>query len=87
MEIIISSLKQINELILKQRTGSPGELSRKIHIGERQIYTYIRLMKYLGAPIVYNIKRKTYLYTEPGSFKVGFIDLEKAYYEHLDEKD
>jgi hypothetical protein len=65
-------LEYVDFLIHSKTTGDPKKFSEKLNISERALYDVIRLMKDLGAPIVYSKQRKTYYYAEDGSFVLGF---------------
>ncbi len=61
---------RIDNLIIKEMTGSPKQLASKLAITERSVYNYIAFMKSeLKAPIVYNFQRLSYVYNDDRNFK------------------
>jgi predicted DNA-binding transcriptional regulator YafY len=66
-------LKQINYLIKQKATGCPKEFAKRLGITERAWYKLRdSLIHDLGLPIAYCHVKKTYYYTEDGSFEIGF---------------
>ncbi len=64
---------KINDLILQNQTGNAAELAEKIGMSRKMTYIYLDTMKKLGAPISYDIKRKTYFYTKKGTLVLAFV--------------
>lgn len=69
----IERLQIIHQLIEQQKTGSPDEFAKILHISKRQLYNILGELKLRGAPIEYDSKERTYLYTNDYeiSFKMG----------------
>lgn len=68
----IKTIRLIDELIKKQRTGNPAALANKLGMSERATYKYLKYMKEeLEAPIHFNNTRQSYNYKEPG--ELNFI--------------
>lgn len=66
-------LTYLNHLIKQKATGSPKELSRKLGITERAWYKFRdELVNDLNLPIDYCPHSRSYVYTEEGSFEIGF---------------
>lgn len=72
----LKRVRKINELIIRKSTGPPKDLAKKIGVSESNIYKYLLAMKLMGAPIIYDKKRKTYLYKEQGDFIIEFQKFE-----------
>jgi len=68
----ITSLALLHQLISREKTGTPTELSKKLKVSERQVYNYLDLLKEMGAPIDFCRKRQTYYYKEDGGFNFRF---------------
>ena len=68
----VNRLRQINQLIRQQRTGSPKELAIKLGISERQVYNSIDYLRDKEVPISYCRFRKTYYYSEPVDLRISF---------------
>ena len=68
----VNRLRQINQLIRQQRTGSPKELATKLGISERQVYNSIDYLRDKEVPISYCRFRKTYYYFEPVDLRISF---------------
>lgn len=69
----VNRLRQINQLIRQQRTGSPKELATKLGISERQVYNSIDYLREKEVPVSYCRLRKTYYYSEPVDLRISFI--------------
>jgi predicted DNA-binding transcriptional regulator YafY len=69
-------LSYLNQLIKQRATGSPKELARKLGITERVWYKFRdELVNDLNLPIDYCPHSRSYIYTEEGSFEIGFKKL------------
>lgn len=60
-------------MIRCRRTGSPGELAKRMGISESTLYKYISFMRDSGAPIAYSKKGRTYYYEQRVEFSYGFF--------------
>lgn len=58
----LERLRKIHQLIKTERTGTPNELSRKLHISIRQTFIMLEQLKDLDAPVKYNRSSKNYYY-------------------------
>ena len=65
-------LEYLDYLIRKKGIGSPKILAKRLQISERSVYTYIELLKSLGAPINYSKERMTYYYELEGNINFKF---------------
>jgi predicted DNA-binding transcriptional regulator YafY len=65
-------LGHLNQLIRKKSTGSPTELAKKMNVSERTTFEYLEILKSLGADIKYSRTRRSYYYTEDGTFNFEF---------------
>ena len=69
-------LNQINYLIKQKATGCPKEFAQKLGITERAWYKLRdSLIHDLELPIAYCPIKRSYYYTEEGSFEIGFKKL------------
>jgi len=60
----IQIIIKLHELIKTERTGPPSNLSVKLDISVRTVYSYLSFMKYeLNAPIAFNSQTKNYYYS------------------------
>jgi predicted DNA-binding transcriptional regulator YafY len=71
--IAIEQIKKINQLIVKKNTGKPAEMAVKLDCSLTTLFTYLSMMRMMGAPIQYNKFKQTYYYEEEGDFVIGFI--------------
>lgn len=69
----IYEMKEIDKLIAQKKTGDPESFAVKIGKSVRALYSMIKFMKSIGAPIEYSSVQKTYYYTQDGSFIISFI--------------
>ena len=73
METFIKRIRRMDELISGKRTGAPADLARKLGISERSVFSYLKFMKELGAPITYSRLRESYSYKTEGQFTISFV--------------
>jgi len=57
-------LKRLHQLIRSECTGTPYELSRRLHISERLVYLLVEQLRDFDALIEYDRSRQTYYYRE-----------------------
>lgn len=67
----LERLQQIHSLIEVERTGSPLELARRMHISERLVYNLIEQLRDFKAAICYDRSRKTYYYNDDFQLQVS----------------
>lgn len=58
----LERLRKIHHLIQLERTGTPFELSKKLHISVRQTFVMLEQLKEFDAPLKYNRCSKNYYY-------------------------
>jgi len=58
----LERLRKIHRLIKLECTGTPFELSKKLHISVRQTYLMLEQLKEFDAPLKFNRRSKTYYY-------------------------
>ena len=56
-------------------TGTPVEFAAKLGIAESHLYQLLDVLRRMGGPIAYSRSRKTYLYTRPIAFKLGYEEV------------
>ncbi|WP_320051809.1 hypothetical protein [uncultured Acetobacteroides sp.] len=59
-------------------TGTPAEFARKLDISESHLYELLDVLKRLDGPIAYSRSRRTYYYTRPIAFKLGYEEEEET---------
>ncbi|WP_276391522.1 hypothetical protein [Eudoraea chungangensis] len=74
----LAVLERVDQLIRLKATGKPKQLARRLQVSVATVFRIIETMKALDAPIMYDLHRQSYVYTEITSFKCGF------YIEELD---
>jgi hypothetical protein len=86
MKEIITSVRQLtkmNELICRQRTGSPDEFARYLGISRRAFFEYLCVLRFLagihGVLIIYDRYLKTYRYS-----RIGKINLNLSWTDSID---
>jgi len=65
-------LRKMDALIKRRSTGTPREFAKRLSLSESALYEYITILKQLGAPVKYCRKRRSYYYSEIGSFHFEF---------------
>ncbi|MBE9599540.1 hypothetical protein [Pedobacter sp. MC2016-24] len=68
----ISKLDYLNQLIRTKATGSPERLAKKMAVCKRSVFSYLDILRELGAKIAYDQYKKTYYYEEAGTFNFKF---------------
>jgi hypothetical protein len=63
--------------IKAEATGTPVEFARKLDISESHLYELLDILKRMGGPIAYSRSRKTYHYTRPVAFRLGYEEVEE----------
>lgn len=58
----LERLRKAHKLIQQENTGTPKELSIKLHISERQVYNILDQLKEMDAPLLFSRKSNTYYY-------------------------
>lgn len=74
MTINFKKMKTIDELIARENTGRPKQLSQKIGVSPATLYRYLNAMRKAGAPIKYSRIRETYSYEEYGRLSLVFCN-------------
>jgi predicted DNA-binding transcriptional regulator YafY len=72
LEKYIERANYIDHLIRSRATGTPKELAVKTGVSERQIYNIINALKEMGAPVEFCNVIRSYIYTSPCRFEIGF---------------
>ncbi|MCG8582281.1 MAG: hypothetical protein MI866_20325 [Bacteroidales bacterium] len=65
-------LKQINELIKRQATGTPKQMSDRLGISVGYLHRLITEIKEKGAPICYCRQKQSYYYRKPFELRVNY---------------
>ncbi|MFD2244972.1 HTH domain-containing protein [Pontibacter ruber] len=68
----IERIKYLDELIRKEKTGTPEELASRLGISRAQLYNIIDEMKAEGLVINYTRKRGTFYYTSNKKLEIAF---------------
>jgi transcriptional antiterminator len=67
----LKNMQLLIELIKQRNTGNPKKIAEILGVSERQVYTYLEILKIeFRVPIKYNKKEKTYFFTEEGELKL-----------------
>ena len=80
----IDRIERLHLLIQRKGTGTPKELARRLETSESTVYQYINTLKLLGAPLVYDTFRRSYVYEKPCSltlrYDIEYLDEEEIKY-------
>lgn len=68
----IERLQLLSKLICDQNTGSPKELSARLGISRRQLYSHFEELKYLGLDISFSRKLNSFYFTDRKQLKIEF---------------
>jgi len=72
----LDRLYRIDQLIQRRGTGTAQDLADRLEISRRTVLEYIAVMKERGAPIYFDRIKKSYCYSESGSFNISFITVQ-----------
>jgi predicted DNA-binding transcriptional regulator YafY len=59
-------------------TGTPHEFAHKLEISESHLYQLLDILKQMGGPISYSRSRRSYQYTRPVTFKLGYEEVREG---------
>ncbi|UCE93062.1 MAG: DNA-binding protein [Flavobacteriaceae bacterium] len=65
----LERIRKIHNLIKLEATGTPSDLSKKLHLSIRQTFTLLEQLRELEAPIRFDRRAKTYYYD--GEFEIN----------------
>ena len=68
----LDRLKRMDDLIRRKATGTPEEFAVKMGLSRIALLKYIRLLKEMNAPVVFNHDRGSYCYLFPCQLKIGY---------------
>lgn len=68
----IERITYLDELIRKERTGTPEELANRLSISRAQLYNIIESLRDEGLAIGYARKRNTFYYAHNQKLEVSF---------------
>ena len=68
----LDRIERLHLLIKRKATGTPKELANRLQVSEASVYEYIKTLKEMGAPVAYDIYRKSYVYDKPCSLSLRY---------------
>ena len=77
----IEQLKKLHGMIKNQTTGSPKMVAKKMHVSERQLYNLLDQLRTMDAPLHFDRRANTYIYTDDFEFSVS-ISVEVIHNDH-----
>jgi predicted DNA-binding transcriptional regulator YafY len=77
-EKIKNRLQQLDQLIALKATGKPESLARRLGISKNTLFSDIRALRDMGAPIKYDRYRETYFYEEDGRVRIEAVFWKKS---------
>ena len=69
----IELLERLDGLIKRKATGTPTQLAKRVNLSKRTLHDVLGVMESMGAPIQYDLSRRTYFYKYNVNFTIGFI--------------
>jgi hypothetical protein len=63
----LEKLKEADQLIMAEKTGTPEDFSKQLRITEYRLRNLIHILSELKSPVKYNRSGKTYYYTDTNS--------------------
>ncbi|MEJ7694629.1 HTH domain-containing protein [Daejeonella sp.] len=61
----IERINRLHELIKYRRTGTPGELAKRLKLSTSMVYKVMEELRLKDAPIEYSKQLGTYYYSQP----------------------
>jgi transcriptional antiterminator len=58
----LAKLEYLNQLIGRESTGTPKELSRKLNVTERTVYNLLEVLRIYGAKITYSASKESFIF-------------------------
>ncbi len=74
----IELIERIDQLTRMHATGSPDDLSMRLEISKTKLYRMLHLMKALGAPVIYSVSVRSFVYEKEVAFSFGFRDMSNS---------
>ena len=68
----IERIERLHTLIKRGGTGTPRELASRLQMSESTVYEYIKTLKALGAPLIYDNYRQSYVYQKSCSLQLKY---------------
>jgi predicted DNA-binding transcriptional regulator YafY len=68
----IEIIAYLDHLIRSESTGCAHELAEKLGVSQRTVYSYLRQLRELGAPIKWQKAVWSYVYKTPGKINLSF---------------
>ncbi len=68
-------VERMHLLIKRRGTGTPRDFANRLNLSKASLHRHIEIMKELGAPIVYNIRKQSYEYSYDVEFHFGFLPM------------
>lgn len=69
----LTRIRRLDGMIRRKSTGPPKELADKLDISERWLYNLLDELKMeLDCPIIYDHRRRSYIYEVKGEMFIGF---------------
>lgn len=68
----IDRMERLHLLIKRKGTGSPQQLATRLQLSESSVYEYIKTLKAMGGPIIYDFYRQSYVYEKPCSLALRY---------------
>ena len=68
----VDRLERMHDLICRKATGTPDDFAEKLGISKSMLMLNIAQLKEKGGPIKYDSLNRTYYYTRPCRFMVGY---------------
>ncbi len=73
----IQRMERLDAMIRRKGTGNAEECSRKVGVSKRQLYRIFDEMRNLGAPIIYDQVRRSFVYAYEIECFFGFRPINK----------
>jgi predicted DNA-binding transcriptional regulator YafY len=67
-------LERIDQLIRLKATGTPREFAKKLNISKSTVYEYLKDLKEIGADVIYDKNRNSFIYKEEGKLNLMFFE-------------
>lgn len=65
-------IEHFDSLVRQECTGPAIEFAQKLNVSERTLHNHLRELRFLGAEVIYDYRKRTYKYSQKGRIFFGF---------------
>lgn len=70
----LALIERIDHLVRTRATGTPEQMAQRLGVSRSTWFNYVAVLKTeLKFPIEYDRQDRTYYYSQPGIFQIGYV--------------